>query len=100
MDVRELLLHIRAGSSDRQIERDMKVDRRTVKRYREWAEAQGVEPARRQYLDGKTPLEIRHIIPVMGLVDLSPQQLLVKDLVLFTIEWTVDVRVVCTFTVA
>jgi transposase len=42
MDIRELLLHIRAGSSDRQIERDMKVDRRTVKRYREWAEAQGL----------------------------------------------------------
>jgi len=42
MDIRELLLHIRAGSSDRQIERDMKVDRRTAKRYREWAEAQGL----------------------------------------------------------
>lgn len=42
MDIRELLLHIRAGSSDRQIERDMKVDRRTIKRYREWAEAQGL----------------------------------------------------------
>jgi transposase len=42
MDIRELLLHIRAGSSDRQIERDMKVDRRTVKRYRAWAKAQGL----------------------------------------------------------
>ena len=42
MDVRELLLHIRAGSSDRQIQRDTRVDRRTVKRYKEWAEAQGL----------------------------------------------------------
>jgi len=42
MDIRELLLHIRAGSSNRQIERDTDVDRRTVKRYREWAETQGL----------------------------------------------------------
>ena len=42
MDIRELLLHIRAGSSDRQIQRDTRVDRRTVKRYKEWAEAQGL----------------------------------------------------------
>jgi hypothetical protein len=42
MDIRELLLHIRAGSSDRQIQRDTRVDRRTVKRYKDWAEAQGL----------------------------------------------------------
>ncbi len=42
MDIRELLNHIRAGSSDRQIARDVKIDRRTVKRYREWAEEQGL----------------------------------------------------------
>jgi transposase len=40
MDIRELLLHIRAGSSNRQIEQDIGVDRRTVKRYRDWAKAQ------------------------------------------------------------
>jgi len=37
MDIRGLLIHIRAGSSDRQIQRDLKVNRRTIKRYREWA---------------------------------------------------------------
>jgi transposase len=42
MDIRELLLHIRAGSSDRQIQRDAQADRRTVKRYRDWADAQGL----------------------------------------------------------
>ena len=42
MDIRELLLHIRAGSSDRQIQRDTQVDRRTIKRYKEWAQAQGL----------------------------------------------------------
>jgi transposase len=42
MDIRELLVHIRAGSSNRQIAHDLRVDRRTVSRYREWAEAQGL----------------------------------------------------------
>jgi transposase len=40
MDVRELLLHIRAGSSDRQIAQDLGIDRRTVGRYRDWAREQ------------------------------------------------------------
>jgi transposase len=42
MDIRELLLHIRAGSSDRQIAQDMRIDRRTVRRYREWAQEQNL----------------------------------------------------------
>jgi transposase len=42
MDIRELLIHIRAQSSDRQVQRDTGTDRRTVRRYREWAQAQGL----------------------------------------------------------
>lgn len=42
MDIREILAHLRAGSSNRQIERDLQVDRRTVQRYRVWAEEQGL----------------------------------------------------------
>jgi transposase len=42
MDIRELLLHMRAGSSNRQIAQDMGIDRRTVSHYREWAEGQGL----------------------------------------------------------
>ena len=42
MDIRELLLHIRAGSSNRRIERDTGIDRRTVKTYRGWATGQGL----------------------------------------------------------
>jgi len=42
MDIRELLLHIRAGSSNRKIERDTGIDRRTIKTYRDWATAQGL----------------------------------------------------------
>lgn len=48
MDIRELLLHIRAQSSDRQVQRDSGFDRRTVRRYREWAETQGL-------LEGEMP---------------------------------------------
>ena len=42
MDIRELVLQIRAESRDRQIQRDTGIDRRTVKRYREWAKEQGL----------------------------------------------------------
>jgi len=37
MDIRELLRHIRANSSDRRVQRETGVHRLTVKRYREWA---------------------------------------------------------------
>ncbi len=42
MDIRALLLHLRAQSSDRQIQKDLGLNRRTIKRYREWAQSQGL----------------------------------------------------------
>jgi hypothetical protein len=42
MDMRELLVHMRSGSGNRQIAEDMGIDRRTVGRYRTWAEEQGL----------------------------------------------------------
>jgi transposase len=48
MDIRELLIHIRAQSSDRQIQRDTGFNRRTIKRYREWAQGQNL-------LEGELP---------------------------------------------
>jgi len=48
MDIRELLNQIRAQSSDRQVARDTGHHRSTVKRYREWAQAQGL-------LEGEMP---------------------------------------------
>ena len=42
MDIRELLLHIQVNASNRQVERDTGIDRRTVKRYRDWAQAQNL----------------------------------------------------------
>ena len=40
MDIRELLRHLRATASDRAVQRDTNIDRRTVQRYRAWAAAQ------------------------------------------------------------
>jgi transposase len=40
MDIREILVRLRAGHSNRQISRDLGMDRRTVKGYRQWATAQ------------------------------------------------------------
>jgi len=48
MDIRELLIHIRAQSSDRKVSRDTGFNRRTVKRYREWGQKQGL-------LEGEMP---------------------------------------------
>jgi transposase len=42
MDVRELVRHLRANDSDRAVQRDTAIDRRTVQRYRSWALAQGL----------------------------------------------------------
>lgn len=42
VDIYALLQHIRAGDSNRRIRRDLGIDRRTVQKYREWAEEYGL----------------------------------------------------------
>jgi transposase len=42
MDVREILRQIRAGESDRAIGRNLSINRATVKKYREWAQGEGL----------------------------------------------------------
>ena len=42
VDIRAIVHHIRAGESDRRIGKDLKVDRRTVKKYRAWAKTHGL----------------------------------------------------------
>jgi transposase len=42
MDIRAILHHLRGGASDRRISRELGIDRRTVKKYRGWAETQGL----------------------------------------------------------
>lgn len=48
MDIREMLLHMRAQESDRQIQKELRFNRRTIKRYREWAK-------REKLLEGELP---------------------------------------------
>ena len=89
MDIRELLLHIRAGSSDRQVERDTGVDRRTVKRHRLWAAAQGL-------LEGSLPsLEELEVLlertmpghlPPQNVSSVEPYRPLVEQLVKENVE--------------
>ncbi len=42
VDIRAILMQLRAGVSQREIERELKLNRRTVKKYREWAERHGL----------------------------------------------------------
>jgi hypothetical protein len=68
MDIRELLVHIRAQSSDRQVERDTGFNRRTVKRYREWATGQGL-------LEGELPsLEGLQVLVAESFQEKTPPQ--------------------------
>jgi transposase len=48
MDIQEIIRRLRAGQSDRAIHEDLGVHRNTVKKYRQWAEANNV-------LDGEIP---------------------------------------------
>ena len=54
MDIREVLNHLHAGQSNRSTGRDLGIGRRTVARYRKWAEEHGL-------LEGELPsLETLH----------------------------------------
>ena len=68
MDIRTLLLHIRDNPSNRGVAADTGADRRTVKRYRQWAQDQGL-------LDGPLPpLEELHPLITQTLEDPPPPQ--------------------------
>lgn len=89
MDIREILRHIRAGSSNRQIERDMKIDRRTAQRYREWAEEAGL-------LEGEMPAleQLRELLektmpdnqPPQNISTVEPYREMVEKLVKEKVE--------------
>lgn len=89
MDIREILLHIRAGSSNRQIERDTHIDRRTIQNYRRWAQAQGL-------LEGPLPApeELRVLadqtvpkqMPPQNISSVEPYREMVEQLVKENVE--------------
>ena len=68
MDIRELLIHIRDNPSDRAVQRDTRVDRRTVQRYRRWALYHGL------LTDPLPPLEDLHALLATTLDLPSPPQ--------------------------
>jgi transposase len=69
MDIRELLRHIRITDSDRAIQRDTGIDRRTIQRYRSWAADQGL-------LTGPLPpLEDLHRLVAQTLTTPPPPQM-------------------------
>ena len=37
MDIRGIVMQLRAGVSQRQIAKELKINRRTVKKYKDWA---------------------------------------------------------------
>ena len=68
MDVREMLRHLREGQSDRAVARALKVNRKTVKRYRSWAAERGL-------LDGPLPsLSDLHSMVEAALESAGPPQ--------------------------
>lgn len=68
MDIRAILMQLRAGVSQRQIERELKINRRTVKKYRDWAEQQGL-------LAGELPpLEALQALLAQTMLEAQPPQ--------------------------
>jgi transposase len=68
MDIREILRQIRAGQSDRAIHRALGIHRETVKKYRQWAQEQGL-------LEGELPpVEDLHQRLEATLPGMSPPQ--------------------------
>ena len=68
MDIRAILMQLRAGVSQRQIERELKINRRTVKKCRDWAEQQGL-------LAGELPpLEALQVLLAQTMSEAQPPQ--------------------------
>jgi transposase len=66
VDIRAILMQLRAGVSQRQIERELQVNRRTVQKYRHWAQQHGL-------LDGELPpLEALQALLATTLAETAP----------------------------
>jgi len=68
MDIQEIVRRLRAGQSDRAIHQDLGLHRDTVRKYRQWAEEQGL-------LEGEMPgLETLHDLVEESLPQVRPPQ--------------------------
>ncbi len=73
MDIREILLWLRAGESNRAIEQETGIDRRTVKKYRRWATKQGLlEQEKLPPTEGLQSLLEKRLGPVPPPQNVSP----------------------------
>lgn len=91
MDIREMLNQLRSGASDRQISKDMEIDRRTVKRYREWAQKQGLMEGDMPRLEEIQELAARTLTttpPPQNVSTVEPYRELVEKLVDAEVEAT------------
>jgi transposase len=89
MDIREIVNQLRSRASDRQISKDMEIDRRTVKRYREWAQEQGLMEGELPKLEELQKLAARTLTttaPPQNVSTVEPYREIVEKLVKAEVE--------------
>jgi len=94
MDIREVLRHLREGGSDRAVGRALKINRKTVKRYRAWAAERGL-------LNGPLPsLSEFHRLVEAALASPAPPQIVssvepYREIVVKLREQGVEIAALC-----
>lgn len=91
MDIREIVNQLRLGASDRQVSQDMEIDRRTVKRYRKWAQEHGLLEGRLPGLEEIQELAARTLTttpPPQNVSTVEPYREMVEKLVMAEVETT------------
>jgi transposase len=87
VDIRAILMQLRAGISQRQIERELKINRRTVKKYHKWAEQHGL-------LAGELPaLEELQALLAQTVPEAPPQNVSTVESYRAVVEKLVDEKV-------
>lgn len=89
MEIREMIVRIRAGDSNRQIGRDLGIDRRTVKSYRQWAEEQGLlegEVPEVEALQALVAETLPNKLPLQNVSSVEPYRKLVEKMVAEKVE--------------
>ena len=89
MDIQELLRQLRTGDSNRHIARQMRIDRRTLKRYRQWAQAHDLltgPPPPLEELQALAEKTLSSSPPPQNISSVEPYRELVTQLVKENVE--------------
>ena len=89
MDIREIVNQLRSGASDRQISEDIRIDRRTVKRYRKWAQEQGLlegEQPAMEVIQELVAKSLPSTLPPQNISTVEPYREMVEKLVKAKVE--------------